>query len=158
MIRKRNVEVVVSLTNPFDKGKEKCYDYWSKYKGEILYENGKERIVKREITKKGSNPITHFHLENWPDSGVVKPETLAFLVQKVHEASKGKIFLAHCSAGLGRTGTFLAALDAFRKESRDIFAIATLIRHPKTGRVGSIQNKNQLKLIYETLDHLPQFS
>jgi len=158
MLRKRNVEVVVSLVNPIEQGKSKCYDYWSGYKGEILYENGEERVVKREIPIKGKLPITHFHLENWPDFQVVKPETLAFLVQKVHEASKGKIFLVHCSAGIGRTGSFLAILDAFRKESGDVFKIAKAIRHPETGRVGSIQNAKQYGLIYETLDLLMHFS
>lgn len=158
MLRKRSVEIVVSLTNPIEEKKSKCFDYWSGYKGKVLYENGEERIVKREIPIPVSNPITHFHLENWPDSKVVKPETLAFLVQKVHEASKGKICLAHCSAGLGRTGTFLATLDAVRKESRDVFEIAKAIRHPETGRVNSIQNAKQYGLIYETLDLLPQFS
>ncbi len=154
MIRKRNVEVVVTLTNPVEGSKNKCFEYWAGFTGKVIYQDGDEKIVQREIRLQNCNPITHFHLENWFDYNLVKPETLEFLVRTVDEVSRGKILLAHCSAGIGRTGTFLATLDAYRKKTSDVFLIAKAIRHPETGRVGSIQNSRQYGLIYETLERL----
>ena len=52
-----------------------------------------------------------FHFTAWPDHGVPDYATpiLAFhrRIQSQHKPSKGPI-LIHCSAGVGRTGTYIA--------------------------------------------------
>ncbi len=54
---------------------------------------------------------TQFHFTTWPDHGVPDYATpiLAFhrRVKSQHKPSKGPI-LIHCSAGVGRTGTYIA--------------------------------------------------
>ena len=69
-----------------------------------------------------SHTLTQYHLTSWPDHGV--PD-YATPLMKLHRQStkswspsKGPI-LVHCSAGVGRTGTFIAvdiALEQAKKE------------------------------------------
>ena len=58
--------------------------------------------------------VTHFYYLGWPDHGVPEYATslLGYLrrVRKSHPVSGGPL-LVHCSAGVGRTGTFIV-LDA----------------------------------------------
>ena len=65
--------------------------------------------------------VTHYHFISWPDHGVPKFATslLSFIrrVQKEHNKDEGKALLVHCSAGVGRTGTFIT-LDAMLERIR----------------------------------------
>ena len=55
--------------------------------------------------------MTQYHFTSWPDHGVPKFATslISFIrrVQKAHDKDKGIPLLVHCSAGVGRTGTFI---------------------------------------------------
>ena len=59
--------------------------------------------------------VTQYHFTSWPDHGVPKFATslISFIrrVQKGHDKDSGLPLLIHCSAGVGRTGTFIV-LDA----------------------------------------------
>lgn len=154
---------IVMLTNPLENGVDKCSIYWpypsffgssSQYneisvtniKEEILYQDNNEKIVKRTFTlsRKGeTRTISQFHLLNWPDHGVVKPSTLAEIVRFAHVENKANPIIVHCSAGIGRTGTFLTAFQAFAQKTTSIFNILKELRHPYTGRVGLVQNAEQ---------------
>ena len=63
---------------------------------------------------------------------------------------KGR-FLVHCSAGVGRTGTYCAVLDAYRTGKRNVFDIIKHLRHPDTGRVQMVQNHFQYELVYDAV-------
>ena len=55
--------------------------------------------------------MTQYHFTSWPDHGVPKFATsiISFIrrVQKAHNKESGVPLLVHCSAGVGRTGTFI---------------------------------------------------
>ena len=55
--------------------------------------------------------FNHYHLTSWPDHGVPEYGTPLMILQKQStkswSPSKDPI-LVHCSAGVGRTGTFIA--------------------------------------------------
>ena len=55
--------------------------------------------------------MTQYHFTSWPDHGVPKFATslISFIrrVQKAHDKEGGVPLLVHCSAGVGRTGTFI---------------------------------------------------
>lgn len=161
MVWHADVQTIVMLTNLVERKKDKCSQYWKPlpFKEETICDLGKQKIVRREIKVSRGNEtrtVVQYHLQNWPDMGVVSPETLAKLVELV--AKRDGKFLAHCSAGLGRTGTFLAAIEAFRQKTSDIFNIVAHLRNPQTGRVGSIQTDKQYWLALKTAQLLKESS
>lgn len=150
MVWHADVRTIVMLTNTVEDGKRKCSDYWKIYKDrvkETVFENGEEKIVKRTITitREGeTRTVVQYHLQNWPDFNTVAPETLEKLIELV--AQEKGIVLGHCSAGVGRTGTFFAAYEAFTKQTDQLQKIAKELRHSETGRVGMIQTVLQYRL------------
>ena len=78
----------------------------------------------KDDPSKGTLKLTHFHYTAWPDHGVPQFATsiIDFVrrVQKTHDKSKGIPLVVHCSAGVGRTGTFIvldAMMDRMKKEA-----------------------------------------
>lgn len=157
MIWQADINTIVMLTNPVETGREKCSKYWKSmdFEEEKIFENGNEAIIKRTIQISGwfqTKTVVQYHLQNWPDHGIVSPDTLAQLV-KIVAKEDGKV-LAHCSAGIGRTGTFLAAYEAHRQKTGEIFPIASDLRDPHKGRVGMIQSAEQYQLAHQTAQKL----
>lgn len=118
------------------KNADRCFPYWDQeeidlgndfkvVKGETIdtvkVDGGEnEYIIIRElkITKDGElfRTIYQYHYQNWPDHGAPNPQVFA----KFNELVNGKMetladqglsgpITAHCHAGSGRTGIFLAA-------------------------------------------------
>uniref|UniRef100_A0ABM5F8R6 protein-tyrosine-phosphatase n=1 Tax=Pogona vitticeps TaxID=103695 RepID=A0ABM5F8R6_9SAUR len=125
MIWEKNIYAVVMLTKCVEQGRTKCEEYWpnkqSKSYGDIIVAMTSE-IVLPEWTIRDfsmeksdsseSHPVRQFHFTAWPDHGV--PETtdlvISFrhLVQEYMKLHPTSPTLVHCSAGVGRTGTFIA--------------------------------------------------
>ena len=92
-----------------------------------------------------SRSITQFHLTSWPDHDV--PESASPLM-KFHKLVMSAVdkqsgpLLVHCSAGVGRTGTFITvdiALEQAEKERKvDIAGIVTRLRQQ---RMKMVQNQ-----------------
>ncbi len=156
-----DIQKIVMLTNLVENEKEKCSYYWGEgdygdihlkpFDESVIFQKDNRKIIKKEIfLKKGEvmKKIVHFQLENWPDNGVIEAEVLAELIKYVFQ-ERGKL-LAHCSAGIGRTGTFFTVYEAYVKMTQEIFSIALSLRDSTTGRVGSIQNFEQYFLAWET--------
>ncbi|KAM6358633.1 receptor-type tyrosine-protein phosphatase eta isoform 1-T1 [Alca torda] len=126
MIWERNIYSIVMLTKCVEQARTKCEQYWpdkqSKTYGDIIVTMVSEIVLPewtiRDFTVEKSNtPESHtvrqFHFTSWPDHGV--PETTDLLISfrhLVHEYSSQNPIdsptLVHCSAGVGRTGTFIA--------------------------------------------------
>lgn len=153
MVDHGNIQTIVMLTNPIEGLRDKCSEYWKgrPFTEEKVFENGNELIVKRKIDLNGKT-IVQYHLQNWPDHGTVSSKTLAELV-KLTKNEEGKI-LAHCSAGIGRTGTFFAVYEAYRQKTGSIYPIVANLRDPQKGRVGMIQTKQQYHLAHQTARQL----
>ncbi|NXY86570.1 PTPRJ phosphatase, partial [Alcedo cyanopectus] len=126
MIWEKNIYSIVMLTKCVEQARTKCEQYWpdkqSKSYGDIIVTMVLEIVLPewtiRDFTVEKSNtPESHtvrqFHFTSWPDHGV--PETTDLLINfrhLVHEYSSQNPIdsptLVHCSAGVGRTGTFIA--------------------------------------------------
>ncbi|NXP37712.1 PTPRJ phosphatase, partial [Leiothrix lutea] len=126
MIWEKNIYSIVMLTKCVEQARTKCEQYWPdkqpKSYGDIVVTMVSEVVLPewtiRDFTVEKSNtPESHtvrqFHFTSWPDHGV--PETTDLLINfrhLVHEyASQNPVdspTLVHCSAGVGRTGTFIA--------------------------------------------------
>ncbi|CAL8296251.1 unnamed protein product [Boreogadus saida] len=127
MVWEQNVHNVVMVTQCVEKGRVKCDHYWPfdhepLYYGDLIVQMLSESVLPewtiREFKICSEDQLTYtrlvrqFHYTVWPDHGV--PETTQSLIQFVRTVrdyinrSPGSgPTAAHCSAGVGRTGTFI---------------------------------------------------
>uniref|UniRef100_K7F4E6 Receptor-type tyrosine-protein phosphatase eta n=1 Tax=Pelodiscus sinensis TaxID=13735 RepID=K7F4E6_PELSI len=126
MIWEKNIYVIVMLTKCVEQGRTKCEEYWPdkgyKYYGDITVTLISEFVLPewtiRDFTMEVNNAteshtVRQFHFTSWPDHGV--PETTDLLINFRHLVKENMMryppespTLVHCSAGVGRTGTFIA--------------------------------------------------
>ena len=96
--------------------------------------------------------VTHYHYTSWPDFGNPPTDSFLEMTRTVGATLKEKPIVVHCSAGLGRTGTFIAvhtALECFRdKRKVDMKEIASKIRKQ---REGMIQSQDQYRFCLEAV-------
>lgn len=129
MVLEKKCSHVIMLTNCQEQGRVKCFQYWPP-SGQMLHFDdislftSEETEIhtglimrKIEVTLEDDDdrdtPEVHIvrqlHLTNWPDHGV--PEHVNSILAFVKVASTFKdsdYTVVHCSAGVGRTGTYLA--------------------------------------------------
>lgn len=113
-----------------------------------------------ELDYKGEKRIVfHYHLRGWGDFTAAPHLILATIVKFIWNKhfSRGEHIIAHCSAGVGRAGTFLAILGAL-SELRNtplltnlVINIVKQLRSLDDGRVGMVQTAEQYGLIFKTL-------
>jgi len=126
MVWEQNSRNIVMVTQTLERGTQKCDHYWPYDNepvvvGDITMTMTNESILSewtvREINLQlGSKNrlIRQFHYTVWPDHGVPDPaDTLVRFTRKVREfidldAKWSGPTVVHCSAGVGRTGTFIA--------------------------------------------------
>ncbi|XP_040416105.1 receptor-type tyrosine-protein phosphatase eta isoform X9 [Cygnus olor] len=126
MIWEKNIYSIVMLTKCVEQARTKCEQYWpdkqGKTYGDIAVTMVLETVLPewtiRDFNVENANTresrmVRQFHFTSWPDHGV--PETTDLLINfrhHVHEYSSQNPIdspvLVHCSAGVGRTGTFIA--------------------------------------------------
>ncbi|XP_033636810.1 receptor-type tyrosine-protein phosphatase alpha-like [Asterias rubens] len=169
MIWQERVGKIVMLTNLVEKGKEKCVQYWPKeYSqdyGDFLVIKSDEKVSLNFVLRsfdvsRISDPdgeyrkIVQFHYTKWPD---MKPPESSSLLQfirqvQISESSQDGPIIAHCSAGVGRTGTYIA-LDAMLEQARAEGQVDVLnfVREMRDKRYLMVQTQAQFKFIYEAL-------
>ncbi|KAL5250784.1 hypothetical protein ACHWQZ_G016502 [Mnemiopsis leidyi] len=99
--------------------------------------------------------VIQFQFTAWPDHGVptYATATLAFLrkVQLTNPDHAGPV-VVHCSAGVGRTGTFIVVDTMLRRITRerdvDVYGCVSLLR---SQRMQMVQTWEQYKFIYTAL-------
>ncbi|XP_068115989.1 receptor-type tyrosine-protein phosphatase beta-like [Hyperolius riggenbachi] len=137
MIWEKEVHVIIMLTKCIETEMVKCEEYWpsssSKMYGNLSVSMTSETVDPdwtirdfkvTNIYTIQTKQVRHFHFTAWPDHGV--PRTTKELIQfrnLIHEYTANRFppnspILVHCSAGVGRTGTFIA-LDRIIKQIED---------------------------------------
>ena len=90
--------------------------------------------------------ISHYHFTSWPDHGVPQFATslISFIkrVQKDHNKDKNIPLLVHCSAGVGRTGTFVM-LDVMmdRLKAEESINVYEVLRQLRSKRMYMVQTQ-----------------
>ncbi|XP_061185094.1 receptor-type tyrosine-protein phosphatase alpha-like [Saccostrea echinata] len=163
MVYQENVSVIVMLTNLVEGKKKKCEKYWPErgidaLHGQIRvhFVNEKQyanyiirsfRIYKSQQSDT-SRKVTQFHYTQWPDHGVPDPISLVLFHKHVRRAlEKANIkwpLLVHCSAGIGRSGTFIA-LDALHQQGLNtgVINVAEYVSKMREDRMNMVQNVDQ---------------
>ncbi|GBL73599.1 Tyrosine-protein phosphatase 69D [Araneus ventricosus] len=168
MLWEHRVTVVVMLTGIEEHGQVKCAQYWNENSAKeiekmfvitvLSTKRYSDYIVRRfqvEFTKDGlteEREVLHFHFVLWKDFlAPEQPSWLLRFIKRVNEhycSDRGPL-LVHCSAGVGRTGTFVAIdslLQQLEDEGRiDVFAHVSNLRHQRNFLVQSLQGSSVKK-------------
>ncbi|KAJ8340056.1 hypothetical protein SKAU_G00346890 [Synaphobranchus kaupii] len=161
MIWEKNVHTLVMLTRCNELGRVKCEEYWPS--GSQNYDNiavtttseiPLEDWTIRDFSIKNvktseTRTVCHFHFTAWPDHGV--PETTELLINFRHlvrehmdQYSQNSPTVVHCSAGVGRTGTFIA-IDRliFQIERDSVVDVFGVIHDLRMHRTLMVQTEDQ---------------
>ncbi|XP_061544107.1 receptor-type tyrosine-protein phosphatase T isoform X9 [Phycodurus eques] len=167
MVWQENSASIVMVTNLVEVGRVKCVRYWPDETE--VYGDVKVTLVETEplaeyvvrtftVQKKGHHELRElrqFHFTSWPDHGVPCYATglLGFIrqVKFLNPPDAGPI-VAHCSAGAGRTGCFIAVdimLDM--AENEGVVDIFNCIRELRSQRVNMVQTEEQYVFVHDAI-------
>ncbi|BHF83184.1 hypothetical protein SprV_0802632600 [Sparganum proliferum] len=181
MVHQQRVPIVITLCNTLEGGKSKCAQYWpdsegiTEEKGNPLrsvdvtlnHETRTANVVTRSMTVKpeeeaDSWTFTQLHFLSWADHAVPPIaefydflKSYAFLRKQKPLSRVFGPTVVHCSAGVGRTGTFICAqtlLDQLRTNPRTIDVFGTVLAL-RVFRKRLVQVKEQLRFLYDFLDY-----
>ncbi|XP_014258399.1 tyrosine-protein phosphatase corkscrew isoform X3 [Cimex lectularius] len=177
MIWEHNTRVIVMTTKETERGKNKCARYWPDEGESVEYGRVKVDSVStvsttdytlRELSvTDGSETRTvyHYHFQGWPDHGV--PNDPGCVLNFVHDVNQchestgytGPV-VVHCSAGIGRTGTFIVIhiiLNYINTHGVDCeIDIQRTIQMVRAQRSGMVQTEAQYKFVYLAVQHYIQ--
>lgn len=179
MIWQEDVRIIIMTTKEIERGKVKCERYWPDVnKTEVIQKkytifnesesSTQDYTLRRFVVTKKDEPnvkrtIYHFHFTAWPDHGVPsEPGRVLNILLDVNyrlqqimtgpDPPPQAVVCVHCSAGIGRTGTFIVIdmiLDQIRKEGFDCeIDIHRTVQMVRDQRSGMVQNEAQYKFIY----------
>ncbi|XP_058711741.1 receptor-type tyrosine-protein phosphatase V-like isoform X3 [Poecile atricapillus] len=151
LVWEQNVCNIIMLTVCMENGRVLCDHYWPSESAPVTYgqvrvhlltQSSSEEWTIREFKlwhegARAERFVSHLHYTAWPDHGIPESTTsiMTFreLVQEHIQSTKDAgPTLVHCSAGVGRTGTFIA-LDRLLQQMRqekvvDIFGVVYTLR------------------------------
>ncbi|KAH8373832.1 hypothetical protein KR200_006782 [Drosophila serrata] len=182
MVWQENTRVIVMTTKEYERGKEKCARYWpdegkTEHFGpariQCVSENSTSDYTLREFLvswrEQPARRIYHYHFQVWPDHGVpADPGCVLNFLQDVNTrqgnlaqaGEKPGPICVHCSAGIGRTGTFIVIdmiLDQIVRNGLDTeIDIQRTIQMVRSQRSGLVQTEAQYKFVYYAVQHYIQ--
>uniref|UniRef100_A0A915NBR5 Protein-tyrosine-phosphatase n=1 Tax=Meloidogyne javanica TaxID=6303 RepID=A0A915NBR5_MELJA len=185
MVWQEKCQLLIAIINMVECGFRKCDQYWPEEIGEkILIENFCIKLVaersnsvfthrvleiKNNLIENGEENIrtTHqLHFMDWPDKGV--PSTpfplLHFInyVADLHCSSQNQDIsssttpcVVHCSAGIGRSGSFIL-VDSLRRHLLccDRIDVSEQLKRMRKQRIQLVQTLEQFVFCHEVLKHL----
>lgn len=165
-----NVNVMVGLTR-FKPGFSECADYlqprrYGNWKLHVKTTETVGNITKRELelVNDQTQPplaklITHFHFTAWPNYSVASPVEACALLRLADEAWDGTgRMMVHCSGGIGRSGTFVAAHRTYRcrpsKEDIPQAIFETVVKLREDRHPWMVEGPEQFELIHRIIANL----
>ncbi|XP_040547232.1 receptor-type tyrosine-protein phosphatase V isoform X5 [Gallus gallus] len=151
LVWEQNVCNIIMLTVCMENGRVLCDHYWPSEAAPVSYgqvrvhllsQSSAEEWTMREFKLwhegvRAERHVSHLHYTAWPDHGIPESTTsiLAFreLVREhIQSAKDAGPTLVHCSAGVGRSGTFIA-LDRLLQQMKqekvvDMFGVVYTLR------------------------------
>ncbi len=179
MVREQEAPVIVMLTRFVENLKQKAHLYWPIEENKprefgdglvrvtLLSQNKYAHVHVRNFCVEmaaGKHKVQHIHYSEWPDNGVpISSCGIRQIMSRTRRVVKGARrrrsyvgpIIVHCSAGIGRAGTYIAAslLDEQLQHGKslldlDLVAVITAVRKDRNGMV---QTREQFKFLYDVL-------
>lgn len=158
--------VIVMITKLKEKN-EKCVLYWPEKRGiygkvEVLVNSVREseNYTTRSLTLKCGNQtrsVQHYWYTSWPDHKT--PDSAMPLLELMSEvesdrrasAAMGPV-IVHCSAGLGRTGCFIATTIGCKQlQLEGVVDVLSITCQLRADRGGMIQTGEQYEFVHHAL-------
>ncbi|XP_039664458.1 phosphatidylinositol phosphatase PTPRQ isoform X3 [Perca fluviatilis] len=166
MIWETGTHTIAMLTQCYEKGRIRCHKYWPEDNkpmsvfSDILISKVSEEVLPDwtvrtlKVEKHGHYILVrHFNYTSWPEHGV--PESCSTLIKfvkavRAHRHDNTTI-VVHCSAGVGRTGVFIA-LDHLIQHIRDhdFVDIYGLVAELRSERMCMVQNLAQYIFLHQS--------
>nr|XP_057932138.1 phosphatidylinositol phosphatase PTPRQ [Doryrhamphus excisus] len=166
MIWETGSRTIAMLTQCHEKGRIRCHKYWPEDNkpmsvfGDILISKVSEEILPDwtvrtlKVEKHGHYILVrHFNYTSWPEHGV--PESCSTLIKFVRAVRAHRhdntTIAVHCSAGVGRTGVFIA-LDHLIQHIRDhdFVDVYGLVAELRSERMCMVQNLAQYIFLHQS--------
>ncbi|XP_072310038.1 receptor-type tyrosine-protein phosphatase O isoform X1 [Eucyclogobius newberryi] len=167
MVLQQKSPIIVMLTQCNERRRVKCDHYWPFTDEPVMYgEISVEMLSETEspewIIRKfrlgyadESLDVLHLNYTSWPDHGVPTVNAIESILQFVHivrqQANRTKDpVIVHCSAGVGRTGTFIA-LDRLMQHIREheFVDILGMVSDMRSHRLSMVQTEEQFVFIHQ---------
>ncbi|XP_048587479.1 hemicentin-2 isoform X1 [Nematostella vectensis] len=169
MVWEQNSRVIVMVTNCEERGRIKCHQYWPSSGSQnygVIHVNMMSTVELSDYTirsfgvKRSGSPeermVLQYHYTAWPDHGV--PSSVTSVLNFVRKSSAVNLtedygpMVVHCSAGVGRTGTYVvidAQLKRIQAEATvDVYNYVMMLRGQRNLMV---QVEDQYVLIHDVL-------
>mmetsp|Transcript_17103 Transcript_17103/g.66610 ORF Transcript_17103/g.66610 Transcript_17103/m.66610 type:complete len:440 (+) Transcript_17103:154-1473(+) len=181
MVWENNTPVIVMLTRLMERRRVKAHCYWPGREGEeerfgdirvvLKQEVEQEKLVFRLFDiKRGDEvrEVLHIHYQEWPDYGApLSCKIIGNVIsamssyreahQKKYGLEEPAMVTVHCSAGIGRAGTFIA-INAYRERKEAEVAdacgnisVKDIVEDLRQQRMGMVQSKEQYCFIYRAI-------
>lgn len=173
MVWENGIRMIIMLTNITESGKSKCLQYWGVLGETQQY--GKKNVtltleevfaeftvrhleVNNQNNIKTKRNVVQYHYTSWPDKGV--PKGLFGLLHfwrkvRQNDENKDHTWLVHCSAGVGRTGTFIATDILYERGLQTGYIhVHECVTDLRVQRANMVQTKEQYVLLYRLMAEL----
>ncbi|XP_071358835.1 receptor-type tyrosine-protein phosphatase O isoform X2 [Trachinotus anak] len=167
MVLQQKSPIIVMLTQCNERRRVKCDHYWPFTDEPVMYgEISVEMLSESEALEwtirkfrlgyaDETQDVLHLNYTSWPDHGVPTVNAIESILQFVNivrqQANRTKDpVIVHCSAGVGRTGTFIA-LDRLMQHIREHeFAdILGMVSEMRSHRLSMVQTEEQYVFIHQ---------
>ncbi|NWX83098.1 PTPRE phosphatase, partial [Nothoprocta pentlandii] len=180
MVWEWKCHTVVMLTELQEREQEKCFQYWpsegSVTHGEITVEIKNDSLLdaisvrdfiitySQSNQEKQSRLVRQFHFHGWPEIGIPAEGKgmidLIAAVQKQQQQTGNHPITVHCSAGAGRTGTFIALSNILeRVKAEGLLDVFQAVKSLRLQRPHMVQTLEQYEFCYRVVqDFIDIFS
>lgn len=175
MVWEKDCRSIVMVTGLKEKGVEKCARYWptalynvDEKCGDVQFGTinvsimagyRKEGFITSKFRVKygeEEREVWHFWYDSWPDHGVPKvtgPVVAMLKACREFSDEPHQPWVIHCSAGIGRTGSFIAVDHGLRQfETVGSVDVLDIVKKIRKDRGGMVQHAEQAEFVHRTLN------